>query len=223
MVSAVSGQTAFPTGNTDSTKSKNELGKDSFVRLLLTQLQSQDPTAPQSSEQFVAQLAQFTQVELAEKQAGHMESLLVAQAAGNQTAVAGLVGKDVSFSAESITTKEAGEQRDLSLQLPSDADSVVVSITDKNGKVVRTIDVGPSSAGKSDFTFDGMDTSGNPLPAGDYTIKVVAKKGEATVPASVLERGPVQGVSFVDGVAQLLVNGRKVSLPDVLEVNERGA
>ena len=116
----------------------------------------------------------------------------------------------------------AGGARDLSVQLPSDADSVVVSITDKNGKVVRTMNVGPRSEGKSALEFDGLDQQGNPLPAGEYSMKVVAAKNEVPVTAGILERGAVSGVSFVDGVAQLLVNGRKVSLPDVLEINERG-
>jgi len=222
MVSAISGQSAFPQ-EASSTKSSNELGKDSFVKLLLTQLQSQDPTAPQSSQEFVAQLAQFTQVELMEKQAGHMESLLVAQAAGNQTAVASLVGKDVSFSAEKITTKDVGETRDLSLQLAGEADTVVVSITDKDGKVVRTMHLGPREEGRTALAFDGLDDQGNPLPAGSYSLKVVAQKNKVDVSSTVLERGAVEGVSFIDGVAQLLVNGSKVSLPNVLEINERGA
>ena len=107
--------------------------------------------------------------------------------------------------------------------MPSDADSVVVSITDKNGKVVRTMNVGPRSAGKTALEFDGLDQQGNPLPPGDYSMKVVAQKNEVPVSASMIERGAVSGVSFVDGVAQLIVDGRMVSLPDVLEINERGA
>jgi flagellar basal-body rod modification protein FlgD len=222
MVSSVSSSSAAssaaapaPTGN------DAKLGKDAFVRLLLTQLQSQDPTEPQKNEAFIAQLAQFTTVELMEKQTGHLESLLVAQAAGNQTAVSGLVGKDVAFSADTITTKTAGETRDLSVQLPSNANNVLVSVLDKDGKILRTVQIGPRAAGKSDFTFDGLDSSGNPLPPGTYTLKLVADQNKTPVQGSILQNGSVTGVSFAEGVAQLIVNGQRISLPDVLEINER--
>jgi flagellar basal-body rod modification protein FlgD len=224
MVSSVSSSSSSagpPT--TTATGNDSKLGKDAFVKLLLTQLQSQDPTEPQKNEAFIAQLAQFTTIELMEKQAGHLESLLVAQAAGNQTAVAGLVGKDVSFSADTITTKTAGETRDLSVQLPSNANNVLVSVLDKDGKVLRTMQIGPRAAGKSDFTFDGLDASGNPLPPGSYTLKLVADQNKTAVEGSILQTGSVTGVSFAEGVAQLLVNGERIGLPDVLEINERPA
>jgi len=218
MVSSISGTTgsAIPPVAAPPTK---ELGRDSFVRLLLTQLQSQDPTAPQSSEAFVAQLAQFTTVELLERQAGHMEALLVAQAAGNQTAVASLVGKDVSFRADTITTTSAGEVRDFSLEVPSSADAVIVSITDDSGRVVRTMNLGPRDAGRTDMAFDGLSDNGTPLPPGSYSMQVIATKNGTPTEASLLERGAVTGVSFLDGVAELLVGGRRIRLPDVVEIN----
>ena len=195
MVSSVSSSSASSAGTPTTTATGNEskLGKDAFVRLLLTQLQSQDPTEPQKNEAFIAQLAQFTTIELMEKQTGHLESLLVAQAAGNQTAVSGLVGKDVSFSANTITTKTDGETRDLSVQLPSAANNVLVSVCDKDGKVLRTMQIGPRAAGKSDFTFDGLDASGNPLPAGSYTLKLVADQNKTPVEGSILQRGSCSG------------------------------
>jgi flagellar basal-body rod modification protein FlgD len=224
MVSSVSSSSASPAGTpTTATGNDSKLGKDAFVRLLLTQLQSQDPTEPQKNEAFIAQLAQFTTIELMEKQSGHLESLLVAQAAGNQTAVSGLVGKDVAFSADTITTKTAGEPRDLSVQLPSAANNVLVSVLDEKGNVLRTMQIGPRAAGKSDFSFDGMDSKGNPLPPGKYTLKLVADQNKTAVVGSILQSGSVTGVSFLEGVAQLIVNGERISLPDVLEINERPA
>jgi flagellar basal-body rod modification protein FlgD len=210
MVSSIAG--ASPTPPPTSGEPKSELGRDSFVRLLLTQLQSQDPTSPQSSEAFVAQLAQFTTVELMEKQAGHLEALLVAEAAGNQLGVASLVGKEVSFAANTITTTTAGEPRDLTIDLPSSAENVVVTVKDAEGRVVRTVNLGAR----------GLDNAGEPLPPGDYSFSVVATASGKPVEATILQHGAVDGVSFIDGVAQLLVGGRKVGLPDVIEINKAG-
>ena len=199
---------------------KKELGKDSFVKLLLTQLQSQDPTAPQSSEDFVAQLAQFTGVELMQQQNSNLESLLMATAAANQTGVSTLVGKDVAFAGDTVSLHEDGEVKDLDLNLGGAADSVVVSVVDENGKTVRTMNLGTQRAGKVDVPFDGRAEDGTLLPAGEYTIKVVAQHNGDPVDAKVLQRGHVDGVSFIDGIAQLLVGGLQIRLPDVVEINE---
>lgn len=220
MVQSVSTSAITPTSTT-TTAPKQELGKDSFVKLLLTQLQSQDPTAPQSSEEFVAQLAQFTSVELMQQQNSNLESLLVATAASQQTNVASLVGKDVSFAGDNIRLKDAGAHKDLSVDLGGPADDVVVSIVDDSGKTVRTLHLGPHDAGKVDVAFDGLADDGSPLPAGDYQVKAVATKNESPVDATVLQRGHVAGVSFAGGAAQLLVDGERVRLPDVLEIHER--
>jgi flagellar basal-body rod modification protein FlgD len=219
MVGSIAGisTTSAPSPSSPPT---NELGRDSFVRLLLTQLQSQDPTAPQSSEDFVAQLAQFTSVELLEKQSGHLEALLVAQAANNQIGVSSLVGKDVSFAADSIITTSAGEQRSLKLDMPSAADNVTVTVKDADGRVVRTMNIGARAAGQSELTFDGLGDDGEPLPAGTYALSVTATAGGNAIEAMLFERGAVEGVSFINGIAELLVAGRKVRLPDVIEVNE---
>lgn len=220
MVQSVSTSAITQTTTTEAAP-KQELGKDSFVKLLLTQLQSQDPTAPQSSQEFVAQLAQFTSVELMQQQNSNLESLLVATAAANQTNVSSLVGKDVSFAGDKIELKQAGDRKDMSVNLGAAADDVVVSIVDKSGKTVRTMHLGPHDAGSVDAPFDGLADDGTPLPPGEYDVKVVATKNENPVDATVLQRGHVSGVSFAEGAAQLLVDGELVHLPDVLEIHER--
>ena len=61
---------------TSTTEKKNDLGKDAFLQLLVTQLQNQDPLQPQDNSAFLAQLAQFTSVESLEQIKADMSSLL---------------------------------------------------------------------------------------------------------------------------------------------------
>src|SRR4051794_18936252 len=90
--------TAFTGGTTTpKTQGSDKLGKDEFLRLLMAQMGSQDPTAPTDSSQFVAQLAQFSQLELQQNTNDTLQNLLIGQAATQQSQVINLVGKDVTF------------------------------------------------------------------------------------------------------------------------------
>src|SRR5687767_7093990 len=90
------------------TRGSNKLGKDEFLKLLMTQLGNQDPTSPASTEQFVSQLATFASLELQQNANSQLENLLVAQATANQTAMTSFVGKDIVYRTDSITL-EAGK------------------------------------------------------------------------------------------------------------------
>src|SRR3954453_6938826 len=91
-----------PNPTAPKTAGSSALGKDEFVKLLLTQLAHQDPTSPMDSQAFVAQLAQFAQVELASNANSDLERMLIGQAAAQQTSVVGLVGKDVVWKSDAI-------------------------------------------------------------------------------------------------------------------------
>src|SRR3954469_23264749 len=86
-----------PTPNTLARQGSSTLGKDEFLKILVAQLANQDPTQPQDSSQFVAELAQFSSLEQQQNTVDGLKSLLVGQATANQTAATGFIGKDVSF------------------------------------------------------------------------------------------------------------------------------
>ncbi|NEW05549.1 flagellar hook capping protein [Paenibacillus sp. SYP-B3998] len=83
-------------GKTTKTKDKdpNTLGKDDFLKILITQLQNQDPTQPLQDKEFIAQMAQFTSVEQLTNMAGEMK--LMRQSLGF---VSGLIGKSITYTA----------------------------------------------------------------------------------------------------------------------------
>ena len=96
----------LPASVTDSKASTtNTINQQDFLKILLTQLQFQDPLKPVDNEQFVAQLAQFSALEVSEEQSQKLDSLLTIQGADQAVA---LMGKTVQAgSANSVGTVTA--------------------------------------------------------------------------------------------------------------------
>ena len=198
---------------------KNTLDKNSFLKLLTTQLQQQDPTAPMDSNAFVAQLAQFSSVEALENMGGKLDTISMAQANANQLAVPQMIGKEVTYQSSQVSVT-SGQPATFSVGLGDAAAAVTATIQDATGKVVKTIPVGARAAGTSAVTWDGTDARGNPVAAGKYFVTVSAKSAAgAAVAATTSVRGVVTGVSFDGSVPQLLVNGTTVKLADVTQIS----
>lgn len=197
---------------------KNTLDKDSFLKLLTTQLQKQDPLSPMDSNAFVAQLAQFSSVEALENMGKKLDNLALGQANANQLAVPQMIGKEVLFNAEKMAVSKGTPSR-FSIMLGDKADTVVAVLQNSAGQTVRTLNLGAHASGSFEVKWDGKDEAGNEVPSGSYQLIVAATKTDGTeVGAATFVRGVVSGVSFEGSVPQLLVNGNVVQLGDVTEL-----
>ncbi len=205
----------------DATFGSNKLGKDEFLKLLMTQLAHQDPSSPADSSAFVAQLAQFASMEQLQSVNDQLEALLVAQTANNQTTIATLVGRDVRYRTDQIALGATGGVT-LRGELAGEATKLSAIITDANGKTVRTITLPTGhGAGPVEINWDGRDEAGTQLPPGTYRVKLAASDiDEKPVDVSPRGTGHVTGVSFEKGYPELVVNGLKVTLADVLQIEE---
>jgi flagellar basal-body rod modification protein FlgD len=213
------GQLGEATG-AQSVQGSSTLGKNEFVKLLMAQLGNQDPLAPQDNAAFVAQLAQFAQVELLQSTSATMDQLLLAQAAANQTQAATLIGKDISFRTDTVQLTP-GEKVSLDAKLSADAKNVTWTIVDKSGKVVRTIRDTDVPAGHLSAEWDGLDDQGRALPPGTYRVRVAADDGDGQkLDVESVAQGHVDGVSFENGFAELLVDGRRVAMASVINLTE---
>jgi len=198
--------------------SKNTLDKDSFLRLLTTQLQHQDPLSPMDSNAFVAQLAQFSQVEGLDNIGKKLDSMVMAQANANQMNVSTLVGKQVSFRADHLALTKGGTST-FDISLDGSADTTSVNILDGFGRVVRTLQLGARPQGSSEVKWDGLDEKGNRCDTGDYYLTVAGTRVDGTkVTAASSVRGTVTGVDFDGQVPQLIVAGQRVALGDVTQI-----
>jgi flagellar basal-body rod modification protein FlgD len=217
--------TVSTTATETLTNATSLLGKDAFLKLLTVQLQNQDPMSPLENNELVAQLAQFSSLEQLENIADSLQNnldlnLLLTQVLNN-TAAAGLIGKEVVASGDEVALTEDGTA-DLTFDLEDDAATVKVSIMDETGTVIKTLGAEDLGAGRNVLTWDGTNEAGREVAEGTYTFKVEATNadGEA-VTASTLVVGEVLGVRYEDGQAMLLIGGREVGIGDVIEIADK--
>jgi len=192
-------------------QNKNEqIGRDEFLKLLVTQLKNQDPEAPMDSKEFAVQLAQFTQVE---KLISIDERLGAQNESANLGSMAGYLGHQVVLNSSDVSVK-GGQAGQLQLNLSRSAAGAVVQFLNSQGGIVGTKDLGALSAGKQMVSLDGVT-----VPDGTYKVKVSAfnQVGGGTFEPSVAVAGLVSG--FVPGpTPKLIVGGREVGVSDVKEV-----
>lgn len=210
------------TGTTQATTASNQLGKDDFLRLLVTQLQNQDPLNPLQGTEFVSQLAQFSSLEQLTNINGALEQNLQAsqamtQSIGNSLA-ATLVGKEVRASANGLQY-DGTSTVSLGYTLPADVSSVDVKIYNQAGALVRTIDGLGGNAGDNSFTWDGKNDVGQSLGAGAYTFTVEAKdEAGNAVTASPYMVGKVSSIRFRSDGTYFVIDGTEIPISDVLEI-----
>ncbi len=218
MTSAInSGFTATPR-TSEGNQIGDGLGKDAFMKLLVTQIQNQNPLDPMDARDTVAQLAQLTSVE---KLAGIETRLqgieLATSGVANGQAVS-WIGAEVDANSELISLPESGVATSGFL-LGGDASKVQVRIRDADGNVVRTLELGAHTPGSVRYSWDGRDNAGTRVPSGRYTADVSAERADgARVTVERRVRGAVAGVSFESGFPELEVAGVSVRLGDVRRI-----
>ncbi len=159
------------TGQRDVQNAVEELGSEVFLRLLVTQLQSQDPTNPTQNEDFIAQLAQFTTLEQATNTTDLLQQLVDQR---SELDIVSLLGRDIITKGD-ILTLDKENKPGLAYELSEDARKIQVQILDKDGQVVRHVDVNQiQKAGAHKVAWDGLDDLGNRLPEGPYQYKIQA-------------------------------------------------
>jgi flagellar basal-body rod modification protein FlgD len=180
-----------------------ELGKNEFLNLLVAQLNNQNPLEPQGNGEFIAQLAQFSQVEGIEKLNTSMGSLLSGYQSSQALQASSLVGRKVIVPTEKAVV-DTSESFKASLVLPVSSSNVYVNVYDKAGAVVSRINMGEQAAGNVSFIWDGKDASGNLLPPGTYKFEAQATyEGETKGLYTML---PANVDSVVLGGSELMLN-----------------
>ncbi|MDQ1077497.1 flagellar hook assembly protein FlgD [Pseudoroseomonas cervicalis] len=145
---------------------------DRFLKLLTAQMQFQDPMNPTDATQFVAQLAQFSQVEQQTKTNTLLQGIAATLSGqANLAENAALLGKAVKTQSETVSVPEGGGSVPLTIDVASGTlRNLRLEVLDARGDVLRRVNL---TAGTNQLNFDGKDGNGNALTPGRYTARVV--------------------------------------------------
>lgn len=207
-----------------SSGSNSVLGQMDFLNLLMIQLAYQDPMNPIDSQEFSAQLAQFSQLEqitqMNENLDASLQTNLILAQSVNNTMAATMIGKDVVAYGNEIELVE-GEETVINYNLSGSAQTVSIQVKNEAGVTVRTIEAGPQSSGDQQVIWDGLDDDGDELPPGVYTFSVSAKTSSGTaVQSTTYTCGTINGVSYVEGMAEFMIGQMQIALGDIYKIVE---
>ena len=195
------------------------LGKDDFMKILVAQLQAQDPMAPMEGQEFASQLAQFSSLEQLTNVNSNLEASQAFDLAMSNSAALALIGKNVDAPGNTIDLK-SGEVENLSFSLDGEAAEVGIDIFDSTGAKVSTVNLGAQKSGLSEYVWSGTDSSGALLPSGNYTFNITASNTSGNfVPVKTFAAGLATDVVFENGKAFAIVNGQKLAVNEVSKVS----
>lgn len=202
-----------------STEHKTTLDQDAFLKIMIAQLNHQDPNNPMDDKEMTAQLAQFSQLEMLTNINTNVKTL--AEAQNQNTILSGVsyIGKSIKASGYNLA-KNDDTVSTVYYSLGESVSNLQVNIYATDGTLVRSQSLGSKGTGDFTYVWDGKDTDGNTMADGTYGVAIIAEdsSGEPVVVQSKIS-GVVTGVKSVNGVTMLtLADGRQVQLSLITEV-----
>lgn len=224
---ATSSSIDFVNGTANSTAGalinpKGVLGKDDFLKLLMTQLKYQDPTSPMDTDKMVAQTADMAVIESQANMQIELEKMVKQFRHTASYQLIGAVGKLADTGMNGIEFKNGGTFYQDILYFEEPFDNGLLSIIDSNGNNIRTIQLGEGDSGLQSVSWDGKDSFGNTVEAGIYTMRanyVGLISGKQFV--SELGVYPIESVVLSGETPKLLVGGDYLTLNDIVAIKDR--
>ena len=192
---------------------------NTFLTLLTTQLQNQDPLDPLDTNQFTQQLVEFASVEQQVNMNSNLQTLITMQQTSQSLQALQLVGANVTINSNTAALSNAtGSPATWGFSSPSPATGAV-TITSSTGQVAYTGTVALSSGNQS-YTWSGKGNNGVTWPDGNYTLSIAATgaTGQA-VTVSTQVQGSVTAVNVNQNPPQVTVGGQSYPISSIQSIN----
>jgi len=208
---------------------KKNLGKDDFLKIMISQMKNQDPLSPFKADQMGTQIAQFTSVEQLQNVNQNLNKMANQNRPLEQLAMTNLIGKIVTIDRDRFPHVE-GQNDSLTFALPQDATSVEAVIVNDAGEEVIKKDLGANKKGDITFNWDGIKANTLAAKSGTYVVRATAKD-EHDKPIEISQRRQTRviGISFEGAEPVFLVGNAehqdKVTMKNIAKIemmNEPG-
>jgi flagellar basal-body rod modification protein FlgD len=217
---AAAGLSTTSTSSTSTTTSQTALSSlsgnfQTFLSMLMTQLQNQDPTSPMDTNQFTSQLVEFASVEQQINTNSSLTQLIQLTQAGDVLQSSSMVGKQVAVESDHIPVQNGTGTVDFTMQ---SAGTVAIAIYNDSGTKLYDTTLN-ASAGANTWTWNGQTSSGTQVADGSYRIAVVTADSSgntSSVPFTVV--GTATGVQQGSSALQLQLGSLSVDFSAVKSV-----
>ncbi|MGJ4916466.1 flagellar hook assembly protein FlgD [Bradyrhizobium sp. HKCCYLRH2060] len=215
------------TTNTNSSTGNSSLGSSAgstiagnfqtFLTLLTTQLQNQNPLDPLDTNQFTQQLVQFAGVEQQLKTNDQLASLLTMQQTTQATQALAFVGKTAVVNGSTTTMTKGQASWDLSI--PKDS-NLTVSITNSVGQTVFSGKYSASAGDNQTYNWNGQGNDGTQWPDGQYKITVVGTDATNGSPVAISTqvKGTVSSVDLTQQPPLLSIGGQTYTVNQIQRI-----
>ncbi|MGM8061418.1 flagellar hook assembly protein FlgD [Vogesella indigofera] len=188
-----------------------------FLKLLTTQLKTQDPSNPMDNAQMTSQMAQISTVSGLESVNASIKALSDNQSASQSLLATLMIGRYALIPGNEVSLN--GGAAKAVVDFPQSASDAVVTIKNAAGVVVSEIKLGAQTAGQLTVGWDGKNAAGVQQPDGQYSISIKAVNGTVAVDAKILNPVKISSVAIDKGVSSLVLeNGKRMSMSDVTQL-----
>lgn len=218
-VNSISSSTAVSTPASVSAPATTSVedAQSNFMKLLVAQMQNQDPLSPMDNAQMTSQLAQLNTVSGINQLNSTLASALSSLQATQTMQASSLIGREVLVPGTTLQLSEG--QAKMGADLAQSVDSLKLTVLDSAGQALRSIDLGPQSAGLVQLGWDGATDAGAAAANGRYSFALEALRNGQSVTATALSAAQVGGVSLSNNSVRLSLAGQgDVALADVRQV-----
>ena len=193
-----------------TTKSDSEASQDRFLKLLVAQLNNQDPMNPMDNAQTTSQMAQINTVSGIQTLNESVKSLTSQFTSMQMLQGTQMVGRDVLLQSNTLSVENG--QAKGAIDLSGRSDAVTINIQTAGGQTIDSINLGAMEAGRHEFSWDASAYPGNSKP--NFTVASTLSGQEVSNTTFARER--VASVGLDNGSMTVQLQGRSpVSYSDI--------
>ncbi|MCK5640777.1 MAG: flagellar hook assembly protein FlgD [Gammaproteobacteria bacterium] len=197
----------------------DKLGQDEFLKLMISQMNNQDPMKPMENGEFLTQIAQFSQVSGIKDLQDSFSEVANSLSSNQALQASSLIGRTVLAPGSTGLLPSDGQLQGT-IELHASTPSLKLGIYDTNGQLIKQVELGTQAEGQFPFSWDGTRNDGTLAPPGRYVIKAEALIGGSTEAVDTQVAAVVESVSLGQVGQSLSLNLSGLGSLDLSDVTQ---